>query len=180
MLDARNPWQLVYRLSRIVFLGLVLYLGWILVVVQPDLARRLMLPPAPKFPSACQRFPNVKVVTSSLEEWEPQQEQFDAVLAATSFHWIPPEIAYPKAAGPLWENGWLILLWNKELQPPIQTHEALRAIVRRHAPELERPCAATVAGILMALGQPLLESPLFPGAHRGQCWWKASCRLTTT
>ena len=49
VLDARNPWQLLYRLSRIVFLGLVLYLGWILVVVQPDLARRLMLPQAPKF-----------------------------------------------------------------------------------------------------------------------------------
>ena len=49
VLDARSPWQLLYRLSRIVFLGLVLYLGWILVVVQPDLARRLMLPPSPRF-----------------------------------------------------------------------------------------------------------------------------------
>lgn len=45
VLAAQGPWQLLYRLSRIVFLGLVLYLGWILVVVQPDLARRLMLPP---------------------------------------------------------------------------------------------------------------------------------------
>jgi surface protein len=44
VLDARSPWQLLYCLSRIVFLGLVLYLGWILVVVQPDLAKRLMLP----------------------------------------------------------------------------------------------------------------------------------------
>ena len=42
VLAARNPLQLLYRLSRIVFLGLVLYLGWILVVVQPDLAKRLM------------------------------------------------------------------------------------------------------------------------------------------
>jgi hypothetical protein len=49
VLDARSPWQLLYRLSRIVFQGLVLYLGWILVVVQPDLARRLMLPQTPKF-----------------------------------------------------------------------------------------------------------------------------------
>ena len=44
VLAAQGPWQLLYRLSRIVFLGLVLYLGWILVVVQPDVARRLMLP----------------------------------------------------------------------------------------------------------------------------------------
>ena len=49
VLDARSPWQLLYRLSRIVVLGLVLYLGWILVVVQPDLARRLMLPQTPRF-----------------------------------------------------------------------------------------------------------------------------------
>ena len=47
VLAARNPLQLLYRLSRIVFLGLVLYLGWILVVVQPDLAKRLMLPTGP-------------------------------------------------------------------------------------------------------------------------------------
>jgi hypothetical protein len=43
VLDARSPWQLLHRLSRIVFLGQVLYLGWILVVVKPDLARRLMV-----------------------------------------------------------------------------------------------------------------------------------------
>ncbi|WP_323243242.1 class I SAM-dependent methyltransferase [Synechococcus sp. BA-124 BA4] len=120
---------------------------------------------------ACQRFPNVEVVTTSLEEWKPHQEQFDAVVAASSFHWIPPEIANPKAARALRQNGWLILLWNKELQPPVQTHEALRTIYRRHAPELDRPYedAATVAGILAVLGQPLLESPLYQGAHESRC-----------
>jgi SAM-dependent methyltransferase len=127
---------------------------------------------------ACQRFPNVEVVTTSLEEWEPHQERFDAVVAATSFHWIPPEIAYPKAARVLRENGWLILLWNKELQPPVQTHEALRTIYRLHAPELDRPYedAATVAGILAAMGQPLLESPLFRGGQQGQ--WLVESLLT--
>jgi SAM-dependent methyltransferase len=136
--------------------------------------RIVAIEPNPEFcplaEEVCQRFPNVELVTTSLEEWEPHQERFDTVVAATSFHWIQPEIAYPKAASALRENGWLILLWNKELQPSSQTHEALRAIYRRHAPELERPYedAATVAGILAALGQPLLESPLFQGAQQGQ------------
>jgi SAM-dependent methyltransferase len=136
--------------------------------------RIVALEPNPEFcllaEEVCQRFPNVELVTTSLEEWEPHQERFDAVVAATSFHWIPPEIAYPKAAGALRENGWLILLWNKELQPSSQTHEALRAIHRRHAPALERPYedADAVAGIIAALGQPLLESPLFHGAQQGQ------------
>ncbi|MFM7548626.1 MAG: hypothetical protein ACKO8I_07070 [Cyanobacteriota bacterium] len=41
VLDARNPWQLLYRLSRIVLLGLVLYTAWLLITLQPELARRM-------------------------------------------------------------------------------------------------------------------------------------------
>jgi SAM-dependent methyltransferase len=134
--------------------------------------RILAIEPNPDFfllaQQACEAFEKVELVNTSLEEWEPQQERFDAVVAASSFHWIPPEIAYPKAALALRENGWLIMLWNKELQPPQATHEALRPIVRRHAPDLDRPYeeTAAVAGVLEALGQPLVESPLFQGVHR--------------
>ena len=144
--------------------------------------RIVALEPNPEFcllaQQACQPFPNVELRTTSLEDWEPHQERFDAVVAASSFHWIPSEIGYPKAARVLRENGWLILLWNKELQPPIQTHQALRAIQRRHAPELDRPYeeAATVTGILAALGQPLRESPLFHAAQQGQ--WRVESLLT--
>jgi hypothetical protein len=73
VLDARSPWQLLHRLSRIVFLGLVLYLGWILVVVQPDLARRLMLPPTPRFQ---ERF--------ALHR-DPVEEVLQAAVAAPGF-----------------------------------------------------------------------------------------------
>jgi len=41
VLDARNPWQLLYRLSRIVLLGLVLYTAWLLITLQPELAKRM-------------------------------------------------------------------------------------------------------------------------------------------
>ncbi len=40
VLDAKGPWQLIYRLSRIVLLGLVLYTAWLLITLQPDLAKR--------------------------------------------------------------------------------------------------------------------------------------------
>ncbi len=46
VLDARNPWQLLYRLSRIVLLGLVLYTAWLLITLQPDLAKRMATPQA--------------------------------------------------------------------------------------------------------------------------------------
>jgi hypothetical protein len=41
VLDAKGPWQLIYRLSRIVLLGLVLYTAWLLITLQPDLAKRM-------------------------------------------------------------------------------------------------------------------------------------------
>jgi len=47
VLDARNPWQLLYRLSRIVLLGLVLYTAWLLITLQPELAKRMSTTPAP-------------------------------------------------------------------------------------------------------------------------------------
>ncbi|MEA5414521.1 hypothetical protein [Synechococcus sp. BA-132 BA5] len=44
VLAARNPFQLLYRLSRIVLLGLVLYTAWLLITLQPDLAKRITTP----------------------------------------------------------------------------------------------------------------------------------------
>jgi len=44
VLEAKSPWQLLYRLSRIVLLGLVLYTAWLLITLQPDLARRMRSP----------------------------------------------------------------------------------------------------------------------------------------
>jgi len=49
----------------------------------------------------CQSYPSVKVINKSFEEWNLEPEAFDAVLAASSMHWIPAEIGYAKASGAL-------------------------------------------------------------------------------
>ena len=50
VLAARGPMQLLYRLSRIVLLGLVLYTAWLLITLQPDLARRMRSPVGSSLP----------------------------------------------------------------------------------------------------------------------------------
>jgi SAM-dependent methyltransferase len=60
----------------------------------------------------CEPYPNVELQNCSFEEWPLQPQRFDAVLAASSFHWIPPDIGYPKAAQALRSGGQIILLWN--------------------------------------------------------------------
>jgi SAM-dependent methyltransferase len=76
----------------------------------------------------CANYPDLEIVNTTFEEWELESEKFNAVLAATSFHWISPEIRYLKSANALKENGFLILLWNIPLQPQAEVYQILRDV----------------------------------------------------
>jgi SAM-dependent methyltransferase len=112
---------------------------------------------------ACAAYPNVELQNCSFEEWKLEPQRFDAVVAASSFHWIPPEIGYPKAAAALKPEGCLILLWNKELQPRYELHQQLASVYETHAPSLNRAYedSATQVAILDQLGQMAIESGHF-------------------
>ena len=84
----------------------------------------------------CAEYPNVRIHNISLEEWPIDSGKFDAVLAATSIHWIAPDVAYPKIADALRENGVLALLWNAPGIPTPEFHQALREAYEAHAPSL--------------------------------------------
>ncbi|MBV9390181.1 MAG: class I SAM-dependent methyltransferase [Chroococcidiopsidaceae cyanobacterium CP_BM_ER_R8_30] len=86
----------------------------------------------------CALYPNVEIQNTSFEEWTLETEKFDAVLAASSFHWIPLEVGYPKAADALREDGQLILLWNNELQPRREVYQSLSEVYKVHAPSVAR------------------------------------------
>lgn len=89
-------------------------------------ASMVSLEPNPAFCSlallACRTYPAVEILPIPLEDWPIEPERFDALLAATSFHWIPREIACSAAAGVLRADVSLILLWNLELQPSSEVH----------------------------------------------------------
>ena len=110
----------------------------------------------------CQSHPSVEVINTSFEEWNLEPQAFDAVLAASSMHWIPCDIGYPKASDALKEGGHLILLWNKEMQPGASMQVALSEAYQRHAPSLGRyEDRATQEDILRGLGQMMLDSGRF-------------------
>jgi protein-L-isoaspartate O-methyltransferase len=110
----------------------------------------------------CKSYPSVEVVNESFEEWNLEHEAFDAVLAASSMHWIPSEIGYAKASSALKENGYLILLWNKELQPSKSMQDVLSDVYKLQAPSLGRyEDRKTQEDILYGLGQMMLDSGRF-------------------
>jgi hypothetical protein len=92
------------------------------------------------------------------------QALIDRVIdAASSFHWIQPEIGYPKAAAALRPDGYLILLWNKELQPRYEVYQQLSEAFQTHAPTLNRSFenGATQSAILDEMGQMAIASGYF-------------------
>ena len=85
----------------------------------------------------CAAYPNVEFVNSTFEDWSSDR-QFDAVVAATSFHWISLEVRNAKTAAVLKDNGLLILLWNTPPQPSYEVFQSLREVYENYAPELAK------------------------------------------
>ena len=52
-------------------------------------------------------FPGVEILNADFETWRPARADYDAVVAFTAFHWIPPELRYLKSAALLREGGGL-------------------------------------------------------------------------
>jgi protein-L-isoaspartate O-methyltransferase len=117
----------------------------------------------------CSSCPKVKIQNTSFEEWQPAGETFDALLAASSFHWIPANVGYPKAASVLKDKGHLILLWNKELQPTYEVHQCLSDVYKAYNPSLERyEDQVTQEQILYALGSMMTDSGRFGPVQHSQ------------
>ena len=56
------------------------------------------------------QYTGVEVLTSPFESWEPRGQLFDMALAATSWHWIDPEVRYQRTAQSLKPRGVLAIL----------------------------------------------------------------------
>jgi SAM-dependent methyltransferase len=78
----------------------------------------------------------VEIKNLTFEEWDVPDLKFDAVLAATSWHWLSPETAYAKAYEAMKNKGSLILFWNTPPQPSYETYLILEDIYQNIAPDI--------------------------------------------
>lgn len=84
----------------------------------------------------CRSFKKVRINNISFEEWPIVTAAYDVILSASAFHWIPAAVGFRKAADALHQDGYLALLWNKELQPSFNVYKAFSETYERHAPQL--------------------------------------------
>ena len=84
-------------------------------------------------------YPNVEIQNTSFEDWPPLSNCFDLVISATSFHWIPPEIAYSKTADILKDTGHLAIFSNLHPTPYAGFFEVVQDVYKKIVPEWEDP-----------------------------------------
>jgi SAM-dependent methyltransferase len=63
-------------------------------------------------------FHNVEVETSTFEEWDDRGRHFDALVAASSWHWGDPSIGWQRAHDVLRPGGWVALLGHVVVRRP--------------------------------------------------------------
>lgn len=108
------------------------------------------------------KYSKLKFHNQLFEEFNLANKQFDIVLAATSFHWVKPEVAYSKAAALLKKDGYLVLMWNKELQPSREIFDKLTPCFETHAPGIRQyETVAEQKEIIKKLGGYIETSGLF-------------------
>jgi ubiquinone/menaquinone biosynthesis C-methylase UbiE len=57
-------------------------------------------------------YPNVRFICSRFEEYKLEEQSYELIYAAQSFHWVPQPIGFEKCAYILKEKGYLAPFWN--------------------------------------------------------------------
>ena len=110
----------------------------------------------------CVAYPNVEIQQTTFEEWQLTENQFHAVLAATSFHWMNQKTVYQKAADALQDDGVLILLWNMTPQPNYEVYQKLHEVYQIYTPAASRyENMETQEKIVYSFGKQVINSGKF-------------------
>ncbi|MEQ9485169.1 class I SAM-dependent methyltransferase [Coleofasciculus sp. F4-SAH-05] len=86
----------------------------------------------------CSAYPNVEIINTTFEEWQLEPGRFNAILAATSMHWVSPEIRVQKSADALQDNGSIIMLWNTPPHPNDEICHQLDDVYQTQAPSIPK------------------------------------------
>ena len=122
----------------------------------------------------CQQYPRVTFEITPFEEWTAEENAFDLVMSATAFHWIPPEIGYPKAARVLNDRGSVAIFSNGHPTPYTGFFESTQQIYEKIVPEWDDPADAPPIEARIQSGEARINSTgLFePVQVRTYAWMK--------
>lgn len=103
---------------------------------------------------------NVQIIVSSFEEWEAQDNLYDLVIAATSFHWVDPAVAYVKSATLLKSTGSLAVFSNTHVRRDEGFFVEVQQVYRACAPSMTSGIAKAKHTRHESLGEELFKDPI--------------------
>jgi len=118
-------------------------------------------------------YPRATVLCGRFEDVELPPASFDTVVAATSFHWLDAETAYPKAASLLRPTGSLALLWNIHVDIERGFFADSEEVYARIAPELLGPSRPGRASERTARAREIEASGCFGAVETRSTPWRA-------
>jgi SAM-dependent methyltransferase len=87
----------------------------------------------------CRQYSNVQIRNMSFEDWNSEANSFDIVISATAFHWIPPDIGYPKVAQVLKDSGYMAIFRHHHPTPYTGFFQAVQKVYQSVVPEWKAP-----------------------------------------
>jgi SAM-dependent methyltransferase len=87
----------------------------------------------------CRAYPGVQILNRAFEDWDLEEKAFDLAVAADAFHWIPPEVGYPKVARALNDSGSAAFFWIAPVDPETDWSRAIDALYQETAPQFTNP-----------------------------------------
>lgn len=87
----------------------------------------------------CQPFPKTTIIHSAFEDYDLPPHRLDLAISADAFHWIPPEIGYPKATKALKTTGSLAFFWHMPVDLQTAWSKAVDEIFQKRAIQFEKP-----------------------------------------
>lgn len=100
----------------------------------------LAIEPSPEMAAVARRTcaddPDVQIVESDFEAWDPAGERFGLVCSATAWHWVDAAVGYECARRALTGGGVLAAFWNRPMWGDSALRRDLSRVYREHAPEI--------------------------------------------
>ncbi len=94
----------------------------------------------------CKQYPRVKILNTAFEDWPIEEQAFDLAVAADSFHWIPPEIGYPKVARALKPSGSAAFFWNAPVESKTDLSHEIAEVYAARGLQADNPETRFTAG----------------------------------
>ena len=82
-------------------------------------------------------WPLVKWEIATFQDWQARAEEFDLVISAQAFHWVPKPAGFVKAAKVLKKSGYLAIFWNMQGANEGPVFEELERVYHERAPEMD-------------------------------------------